>query len=333
MAWGGRQNWSQWSDKNAKNPSGRRRQDKSETKKEIDFPAYDRKGGGTGGNGGSAASSSSMPTQDAMLQALISIASKDKSVAAAVEGLIPQEAAEDKELKTQQQVLNKIRKCKQKISKRETAIASKNVMMEQFMEEMRKHIASEKQRHQSEIKELTQEVVELKEELEQLRKGEEKAPEQAISLEELLEEEASVDTTDLRLQLLQAKQEAQEAQSLAYAMKAQMDTLIQYQQLAAGTCTPAVETPPASGVFGVPNTPQRPKKPPNNGALVKDAKAPFGVVRTELLGQRGSPYGKQNTLGKEDPLIKEDKKDVKDDKPDIHMRMDWRIPEVGQVKR
>ena len=333
MAWGDRQSWNQWSDKNAKNPAGRRRQDKPEAKKEIGLPAYDRKEGGNGGSGGSSASASSMPTQDAMLQALINIASKDKSVAAAVEGLIPQETADDKELKNQQQLLNKIRKCKQKISKREAAIASKNTMMEQFMEEMRKHIASEKQRHQGEIKELTQEVEELKEELVQLKKGEEKTPEPAISLEELLEEDDGMDNADLRQQLLKAKQDAQEAQSLAYAMKVQMDTLIQYQQLAAGTCLPTGETTAIPEIFGVPTTPQRPKKPINNGALVKDAKAPFGVMRTDPTGQRGSPYSKPNEVGKDGPLSKEDKKDGKGSEVDTHMRMDWRFFKIGQVKK
>ncbi len=255
-----------------------------------------------------------------MMQALLSLASKDKSVAAAVEGLIPQEAEEDKALKTQQQVLNKIRKCKQKISKRETAIASKNSLMEQFMEDMRKHIASEKQRHQSEIKELTQEVVELKEELEQLRKGEEKPIEQDISLEELLEEEDSTENSDLRLQLLQAKQEAQEAQSLAYAMKIQMDTLIQYQQMAAGT-NPLVAVPPnAPETLEVLNTPQRPKKPHTMGSVVKDAKAPFGVVRTEPLGQRGSPYSKQNEPGKDGMPPRDEMKETRNEKVDIHMK-------------
>lgn len=48
---------------------------------------------------------------------------------------------------------------------RQAGVSSKNEMGRQFFENMKKHIAAEKQRRQNEIKELSAEVSECKEEL------------------------------------------------------------------------------------------------------------------------------------------------------------------------
>eukprot|EP00434_Breviolum_minutum_P030641 symbB.v1.2.027095.t1/scaffold2753.1/size71542/7 len=165
MTWRDR-SWSKWQD-NGKG-SKHRSPDNSNKKKEAAFPSYDR-----GVASGSSGASSGAPSQEAMFQALMSLAStsKDKAAVEIVEQLIPVELTEDRELKNQQQLLNRIRKVKQRITKKEQLLTSKQEAMQSFLEEMRKHIIAEKQRHATDVATLTQEINDLKEELTQIKAG------------------------------------------------------------------------------------------------------------------------------------------------------------------
>lgn len=285
MAWGDRHSWSQNSNRRSRQRRPSDGKDKEKTKVEK-FPAYDR-----GTTSASTSSGSAPPqSQDAVVQALLTLASKDKNLASAVETLIPQEA-EDQHLKVQQQVLNKIRKVRQKIARKEAAISTKGEQMKAFLEEMKKHIAAERHRHQEETEELQKELVDLREELELLKQGKEKPTDPEVSLESLLSEDEAMDgggEKELLKQLAVAQQEAKEAQNLAYAMQAQVSAFLQYQQLAAGSTAP-LEMP--TGLAGEVFSPQKPKPPTLNGSSVeRNVKAPFGVMKKETPEQRGSPY-------------------------------------------
>lgn len=211
------------------------------------------------------------------MQALMTIVAKDKDAASVVERLLPTSVAEDQELRTQQQTLNKIRKIRQKITKKEGLIDSKTQLMKAFIEDMAKHVAAEQKRHDQEIETLHREVAELKTELQQLKEGDREDP---IPVETDDEEKVKPqDPEDLRNQLAAAKQEAAEAQQMAYAMKAQVDAYLHYHQLTAQQMDMAALIPPLGG-----------------NRLCKDVKAPFGVVRQSERERerspRGSPYGR-----------------------------------------
>ena len=224
------------------------------------------------------------------MQALMTIAAKDKDAASVVERLLPTSVAEDQELRTQQQTLNKIRKIRQKITKKEGLIDSKTQLMKAFIEDMAKHVAAEQKRHDQEIETLHREVAELKTELQQLKEGDREDP---IPVETDDEEKVKPqDPEDLRNQLAAAKQEAAEAQQMAYAMKAQVDAYLHYHQLTAQQMDMSALIPPLTAVA----SPQKPKFPPGGNRLCKDVKAPFGVVRQSERERerspRGSPYGR-----------------------------------------
>ena len=313
MAWGDRQGWQQWNEKKAK---GQRRSSEPKGSKNSGkadrFPAYDR-GNGGGGGGSSTSSTTNGTTQEPILQALLACAAKDKNLAAMVESLVPPAVSEDQELRSQQQSLNKIRKLRQRIAKKESAISTKNDMMAQFLEEMKRHISSEKARHATEVKDLEMEVEELKQELALLKSGQDKPPEADIPLEEILESEAPEGDRMLREQLAKAQAEVKEAQNVAYAMQAQMQAFLEYQQMAAGGSAPLPipGAPPGLNGVTIPDSPQKPKHP--HSGLLRDPRAPFGVVRTEAPTPRGSPCAKhglsRNLMGgnpsddpnKEDP--------------------------------
>ena len=91
------------------------------------------------------------------------------------------------------------------------------------------------------------------------------------------------ETVALRQQLIVAQQEAKEAQNLAYAMQAQVSAFMQYQQMAVGSMAP-MDLP--AGATPEAFSPQRPKAP-----LQRDARAPFGVVRS-MKETKSSPYGR-----------------------------------------
>ena len=253
------------------------------------LPAYDS------GNGAasSSAGTGSAPKQEALVQALLAIAAKDKNMASVVEGLMPPDAADEQILKSQQQSLNRIRRCRQKIAKKEAAVVSKAEQMKLFLESMKKHIAAEKQRHATETAELEKEIADLKEELILLKNGQEKSEAPEATLESLLSEDEAMPTNGeaaLREQLAAAQNEAKEAQNMAYAMQAQVQAFMQYQQMAASAVMPA-ELPPGltPGAF----SPQHPKRPSTHGpGLERDAKAPFGVVRVDGKDTRESPYAR-----------------------------------------
>ena len=318
MAWGDR-GWQQWNEKKTKGqrksadqPKGNKDNGKGDR-----FPAYDR---GNGGGSGSSASSGSSPPEP-ILQALLACAAKDKNLAAVVESLVPPGLSEDQELKSQQQSLNKIRKLRQRIGKKEAAIQTKNELMASFLEEMKRHIHSEKNRHATEVKELETEVEELKQELALLRSGQDKPQEEDVSIEEMLDAEAPEGDKALRVQLEKAKADVKEAQDVAYAMQAQMQAFLEYQQMAAGAAAPMMVPGVSVGLPNMlaPNSPQKPKLP--HTGIMRDPRAPFGVVRTDVATPRDSPYGRPGHGHKppDGPSLMETPKED----PNSMRRMDW----------
>ena len=215
------------------------------------FPSYDRSSGG--GSSSSAPPAVGGPSQEQLYQALLACAAKDQSMASLVENLVPQAVSEDQEIRSQQQSLNRIRKCRQKIVKKEALVKTKKEQWTQFVEDMRRHISSEKSRHTTDVQTLEEEITELKEELAQLRSGQDKTePDEKMdaSLDELLDIDSDDKTKQLQEQLDQAKMEVQEAQNVAYAMQAQMQAIFDYQKLAAG----AAVAPTMEGPMVAPNT-------------------------------------------------------------------------------
>ena len=299
MAWRDRRSWD-WNEKNEKKNKNQRRASESKdgNSNKGAFPSYDRSSGG--GSSSSAPSAAGGVSQEQLYQALLACAAKDQSMATLVENLVPQSATEDQEIRSQQQSLNRIRKCRQKIVKKEALVKTKNEQWTQFVEDMRRHISSEKSRHNAEVQTLEEEIMELKDELVQLRSGQDKpeADEKMdISLDDLLDVDSDDKTKQLQEQLDRAKIEVQEAQNVAlYAMQAQMQAFMEYQRMASGA---AEVVPTMEGSMAVPGTlppngpttPQRPK-PPGLGGVRRDAKAPFGVVAKDKHTPRGSPYGR-----------------------------------------
>lgn len=291
MTWGDQQ-WNTRADRRSRGQRRSTEKPKKEVQKDR-LPAYDS------GNGAasSSAGTGSAPKQEALVQALLAIAAKDKNMASVVEGLMPPDAADEQILKSQQQSLNRIRRCRQKIAKKEAAVVSKAEQMKLFLESMKKHIAAEKQRHATETAELEKEIADLKEELILLKNGQEKSEAPEATLESLLSEDEAMPTNGeaaLREQLAAAQNEAKEAQNMAYAMQAQVQAFMQYQQMAASAVMPA-ELPPGltQGAF----SPQHPKRPSTHGpGLERDAKAPFGVVRVDGKDTRESPYARQGKV-------------------------------------
>lgn len=298
MAWRDRRSWD-WNEKNEKKNKNQRRASESKdgNSNKGAFPSYDRSSGG--GSSSSAPSAAGGVSQEQLYQALLACAAKDQSMATLVENLVPQSATEDQEIRSQQQSLNRIRKCRQKIVKKEALVKTKNEQWTQFVEDMRRHISSEKSRHNAEVQTLEEEIMELKDELVQLRSGQDKpeADEKMdISLDDLLDVDSDDKTKQLQEQLDRAKIEVQEAQNVAYAMQAQMQAFMEYQRMASGA---AEVVPTMEGSMAVPGTlppngpttPQRPK-PPGLGGVRRDAKAPFGVIAKDKHTPRGSPYGR-----------------------------------------
>ena len=287
MTWGDQQ-WNPRADRRSRGQRRSTEKPKKEVQKDR-LPAYDSGSGAAS----SSAGAGSAPKQEALVQALLAIAAKDKNMASVVESLMPPDAADDQILKSQQQSLNRIRRCRQKIAKKEAAVASKAEQMKLFLESMKKHIAAEKQRHVTETAELEKEIAALKEELILLKNGQEKSEVQEDTLESLLSEDEAMHTNGeaaLREQLAAAQNEAKEAQNLAYAMQAQVQAFMQYQQMAANAVMPA-EIPP--GLAPDAFSPQHPKRPSTQGqVLERNAKAPFGVVRVDGKETRESPYGR-----------------------------------------
>ena len=297
MAWGDKQKW--WNnEKSERRPKNQRKASESKDSNnggKGGLPSYDRVGGGASSS--SATSTTGIPSQEQLYQALLACAAKDRSVATLVETLVPPTLAEDQEIRNQQQSLNKLRKCRQKIAKKEALVKTENDQWALFVEEMRQHVSSEKARHHAEIQSLEEEITELKNELALLKSGQEKPEEDEkmdLTLDELLAAEQD-EKKNLQAQLDQAKLDMQEAHNVAYAMQAQMQAFLEYQQLAAGGA-PTVEHPAAS--MAPPNTPQRPKLP-----MKRDPKAPFGVAARDPFGvvarertPRGSRYGTKPTV-------------------------------------
>ena len=169
MTWG---KWDNWS-KSKRSPHQPRRDQKEMNKKEKDavskFPAYDSN---AGGGSGSASSGSSVPAALAspeVISLLKKLAGKDETIAAEVEGFLPNPLKED--IREKQRTINMIRKLQQKVERKEQAIQRKEAQMAQFLEDIKQHISQEKIRHKGEMEQLRLELDEAKEALEKAKNG------------------------------------------------------------------------------------------------------------------------------------------------------------------
>lgn len=289
MSWQRNQRWpsNSWEkDRRDKAQGKGRKQDPKKSQPREDpagfsLPAYDKASPSapSSGSGGDAA--------DQMLKLLRDAASRDDAVAKQMEVLFPNQS-EKEQLNLQQRHLNAVRKIRQKIQKKENVLSTREAQFQSLMEQIKEHVKKEKARHAQESADLEVEISSLKAELQKLKdteNAETMAVEADPSLEELLPgEEDHMEQERLKKELAAAKAEVQQAQNVAYAMQAQMNAFMEYQQMAAAAGIPSPLLPPEAppGLYG-PQSPQKPKP-----AILRDPKAPFGVVKTAM--PRDSPY-------------------------------------------
>ena len=230
-----------------------------------------------------------------------------------LESILPEKAEQNDDLamKHQQQMLNKIRRVKQKIQKKEALLQTKDVQLKSFLEQVRVHVKNEKDRFAQETAETKAELEDLPLELQPLKEGKDMPKENdEMTLDALLSEgEDKKDPQDQRVlkeQLHAARDEAAQAQMMAYSMKQQLDALtaqflgLKHLQPAgltpppseetSGFATPAVGPPGLGGLQAVPSSP----------TMVRDAKAPFRVKVKERSGPY-SPVLQQNKSSKTKP--------------------------------
>ena len=289
MSWQRNQRWpsNSWEkDRRDKAQGKGRRQEPKKSQPRDDpagfsLPAYDKvsTSAPSSGSGGDAA--------DQMLKLLRDAASRDDAVAKQMEVLFPNQS-EKEQLNLQQRHLNAVRKIRQKIQKKENALSTREAQFQAFMDQIKEHVKKEKARHAQESADLEVEISSLKAELQKLKDKENMenmATEEDPSLEEILPgEEDHTEQERLKQELAAAKAEVQQAQNVAYAMQAQMNAFMEYQQMAAAAGIPSPLLPPEAppGLYG-PHSPQKPKP-----AILRDPKAPFGVVKNAVA--RDCPY-------------------------------------------
>ena len=230
------------------------------------------------------------------MELLLEVSQKDSKIAQQLEGILPDKSA-DVEMRQQQQVLNRIRKVKLKIQRKEASLTTKEVQLKNFLEQVRVHVKNEKDRYHQETSETKKELEELKGELQQLREG--RIPTKDTEMEESTLETllalGEPESEGLQSALAAAKEEAACAKQMAYSMKQQMDTMMAHFQtmkhLQPGGFTP----PPSEDLtamdgmapkIGSSLPPGLAHLPPSGPTLVKDARAPFGVRPKE----RSGPY-------------------------------------------
>ena len=290
--------WSHWrgADKQRKGRghgqqkgSGKGPKDKSqENKGKAAFPSYD----GpmlSSGSSSTPAASTALPTE--VIGLLQKIADKDADVAAAMSNIIPEDHNEQAELKEQQRRLNAIRKVQTRIHKKERQIKDKETQMQVFLQDIKRHVDSEKTRHRTETEALQKEIEELKETLVNLKAGktlQDNKVETMEDLEELLDPYDG-EKGELKAQLDKATKEKELMQKQLLQMQTQMaEFMMTYGQQRGNSPT-----------IGPPNVLKTPVTPLQDGAPAasaptkkRDAMQPFGVARTEGLNHKTGPYDK-----------------------------------------
>ena len=228
------------------------------------------------------------PLPSEVIDLLQKIATRDSGLAEEVSALLPAETSEKDQLKMQQKKLNMLRKIQSRISKKEKAIKDKEASMGRFLQEIKKHVESEKIRHKQETELLGKELQELRDQLAKVKddKMEIVEDETTADLEDILEENDQ-EKIKLKAQLDAAEQANKAMKSQLAQIQGQMtEFMIHYNTKAMDTVVP-VGTPP-----GLAFTPEQSvKKPANlletglapgtNTGLHRDAKQPFGVARRE----------------------------------------------------
>ena len=285
--------WNQnWGAKPKRSRRGQGGQDKPQDKsKEMaKFPAYDGKDVPASGSGSSPAG---LPQE--VVQLLKTLASKDPNTAAQLDGFIPNPEKEDLRLKQRQ--INNIRKCQQKVERKEQALAKRELQMQNFLEEIKTHIANEKARHKTDVEALRAELDEARVALQAARDGKDVPTTEADELEAMLvESDVSKENSLLKSQVQLLEKERQQHQQQMYNMQHQLD---EFMKQFADKMT----------VKDLPNNPM-PANPLLSGiatgtppVLVEDDLAPqLGTPRRRealvpfraRVTKRASPYGKDD---------------------------------------
>ena len=230
---------------------------------------------------------------------------QNPKTAEVLEGLIPDPTST--ELKTKQRQLNMVRKLMQKIERKEAALVKKENMMNQFLEEMRQHIISEKRRHKSEMDSIKQEIDEAKVALQKVKNGQiddmetNKTEEELDALLNLDHAPAELvkENAELKNEIQRMNREHHLQQKQMYDMQNRMEEFMKtFADSHAGTTKhqPIVAGTPAEIFAGLPSTIEKvnldemeiahPKTPQRtHPALV-----PFRGGRNS---NRSSPYNKE----------------------------------------
>ena len=260
------------------------------------FPSYDGPMPSSG-TSSSPAASTALPTE--VIGLLQKIADKDADVAAAMSNIIPEDHNEQAELKEQQRRLNAIRKVQTRIHKKERQIKDKETQMQVFLQDIKRHVDSEKTRHRTETEALQKEIEELKETLVNLKAGktlQDNKVETMEDLEELLDPYDG-EKGELKAQLDKATKEKELMQKQLLQMQTQMaEFMMTYGQQRGNSPTigpPNVFTTTPEQTVKTPVTPLQDGAPAASAPTKKrDAMQPFGVARTEGLNHKTGPYDK-----------------------------------------
>lgn len=188
---------------------------------------------------------------------------------------------------------------------KEAALNTKEAQLRSFLEQVRVHVKNEKDRHAQETPELKQEIEDLKMELEQLRDGKlptKEADEQSLDAMLISDSEADHGAKERQLQeeLSLAKQQAASANEMAYAMKAQLDSLMaQFQTMR--HLQPSGMTPPGSEDLKALGGAEA--SVAGGGPPLKDPKGPFGLRHQQR--ERHGPYTTSPAKPVEKPVEQE----------------------------
>lgn len=297
MSWN--QNWNARSKRSKRNNGGSDKQPKETSK----FPLYDNAAVSTSSSSSSGALPGALPPQ--VLSLLQTLAPKDSHTAATLEGVLPN--AEKEDLRLKQRQLNNIRKCQQKVERKEQALAKRESQMQTFLEEVKAHIASEKQRHKADVETLQAELAEAKVALQAAKEGKDVPMNEMEELENMLclDTEAVKENSALKSQIQVLELERKQHQQQMYNMQHQMEELMRhYAAHTSGTEGTAPTAPTMEGfAAGIAGGHPTLVEDVDTGEFMgtprrKSALVPFRAHRTGT--KRPSPYGKEGDLGRMD---------------------------------
>lgn len=236
-----------------------------------------------------------------VINLLQQIAAKDPQAAATLDGVLPDPDKE--ELRSRQKQINGIRKLQQKIERKENAVQKREIQMTKFLEEIRVHVAQEKQRYQQDLATLRKEIADAKVQLQELKDGKEvaEAPMEE-DLDALLDSDCPLakENQHLKDQIKQMEQNSIQQQNQLYTMQSQMEDFLRRitDQQKEGTIAPATEVLCASIANGKPinlednrvaHSPQTAVTP------TRPVVGPFRAAGSQKA--RNSPYQKGDELG------------------------------------